>query len=191
MDDDGDTAVSSSRGQRLFRVALLALIACYTGCKKAPNTTAQAMVLMDEYRAHQRYDDAIGVAREWLDQHPDDSRMHAYIALVYLQKARTEPKNAASLIEEALRQAYKAIEADPEDVATMRLAAISLEDSADMSERDRCKHYVDASRMRAHVMKTLNPEFEKGGRVQSRHDLEAAQLRVQKKGTAAGCKENN
>jgi hypothetical protein len=168
----------------LLLVTILAM-----GCKNVPQTTGEVIVLIDQRRAEKRYDDALRVGREWLDSNPNDGMIHAYIALVYLQKARAVQEGSAknAMIESAVDESYKAIELEPKDLTAMRFAFTAPENAADVSENQRCQRYGNAVRVIASMEKSLPELVDEGDLTKSRAFLEAANVRIRQKAAQYGC----
>jgi hypothetical protein len=135
---------------RSTRLLVLAIIAAtFAGCSK-PETTGEALVLMDNYRTQLQYERALQIGKEWLARYPDDGAMYAEMGVVYLEKARATTTERERLVAHALQMAHKAVELAPRDYFALDMAASVFEGAAALSTKDRCVHYRNAVRVLDH-----------------------------------------
>lgn len=138
---------------RLVFFALLTLLFSLSACEKPPRSRAEAVTRMVQLQESGRYDAAVRVVEEWMNQHQSDASqnhfLHLQIAMVYISKAyhkqqtRDESvQNAASHVEEALNL-YAAKK--PEDIDSF-LSGIggAYEILGDLSQKDKCQFYAKA-----------------------------------------------
>jgi hypothetical protein len=79
-------------------LSLTLLLAASCARTSIPEKGSDAITLMTKYNNAARYDDAIGLAQEWLKRNPEDpsqnGRFYEQIAITYLLKAANVQSNS-------------------------------------------------------------------------------------------------
>jgi hypothetical protein len=91
------------------QLALLELLAFFLlgGCRvSAPEKGTDTVTLMARYNQQGRHDDAIKVAQDWLNKHPEDAShrgiLYGQIAITYLMKASKDSTHKDEWIRQAV-----------------------------------------------------------------------------------------
>ena len=138
---------------RLAFFALVTLLSSFCACEKPPRSRAEAVTRMVQLQESGRYDDAIRVVEEWMNQHPNDTSqndfLHLQIAIVYISKAYHQQQirnqsvqDAASHVEQALNL-YAAKKREDMDSFLSGIGC-AYEILGDLSEKDKCQFYANA-----------------------------------------------
>ncbi len=125
--------------------AIILLGGCHAS---APEKGSEAITLMARYNQQGRHDDAIRVAQEWLNRHPDDSGATFYeqIAITYLMKASKDSARKDEWIEQAVTYYDKDLSVHQKKDVDLELYSVGrgFEAAGDLSTRDGCLYYERA-----------------------------------------------
>jgi tetratricopeptide (TPR) repeat protein len=190
----------SVRSHLLVVVSVLAVV-FVVGCRaRPPKTESEAITLMAEYGKRGKYDDAIRVAQEWLNSHPEDASwgngiFYDQIGIVYLLKASKDPARKDEWIKQAIASYDKNLSLhQPKDIG-IELYSIGrgFEEAGNLSTMDSCLYYGRALKAFADLEPYIQDDTYTGspGKVplaSFRRDNERARQRVQTKFAKAGCK---
>jgi hypothetical protein len=113
------------------------------GCKaKTPETSNDARTLMGNYGQRGGYDDAIRVAQNWMERHPEDS-LYDQVAIIYLVKASKDGAHKDEWIEQAVANYEKDLKAHKMGAVDIELYEVGLgfERAGDLSTHDSCLYY--------------------------------------------------
>lgn len=141
------------RTRLAFFALLLTLLSSFCACEKPPRSRAEAVTRMVQLQESGRYDDAIRVVEEWMNQHQNDTSqndfLHLQIAMVYISKAYHKQKirdesvqDTAAHVEQALNL-YAAKKREDMDSFLSGIGA-AYEILGDLSEKDKCQFYAKA-----------------------------------------------
>jgi len=159
----------------------------FGGCQESvPEFPTGVMNLMAKYNQQGRHDDAIRIAQDWLNKHPDEHEMRArfdeQIAMSFLMRAPKDPAHTDESIVQAVAyyddflSVYRKYDVD----VVPQNAGSGLEVAGDLSSNNRCLYYRRALELFAEPYgKTvpLTPQWK-----------EDALKRVKTKFDSAGCK---
>jgi hypothetical protein len=113
------------------------------GCKaKTPETLNDARTLMGNYGQRGGYDDAIRVAQNWMERHPEDS-LYDQVAIIYLVKASKDGAHKDEWIGQAVANYEKDLKAHKMGAVDIELYEVGLgfERAGDLSTHDSCLYY--------------------------------------------------
>jgi hypothetical protein len=185
----------------LLAVASILAMVFLGGCRAAPPKTRSEMItLMTRYGKKGKWDDAIGVAQEWLKSHPEDGSgssglVYEQMAMVYLAKASRD----ATHKDEWIRQAVIYFDKDlslhqqkPIDIEFYS-AGRGFEEAGDLSTADSCLYYRRALKAFADEQPFLQGDtYTDSGEsiplAPMRQENEKSRERVEAKFAKAGCK---
>ena len=159
----------------------------FGGCQEnVPEFPTGVMNLMATYNQQGRHDDAIRIAQDWLNKHPDEHEMRAkfdeQIAMSFLMKAAKDHAHTDESIVQAVAyyddflSVYRKYDVN----VVPQNAGSGLEVAGDLSSNNRCLYYRRALELLAEPYgKTvpLTPQWK-----------EDALKRVKTKFDGAGCK---
>jgi tetratricopeptide (TPR) repeat protein len=121
------------------------------GCRaNTPKSASQAITLMTKYGSQGRYDEAIRVAKEWLQQHPEDTShegiLYEQMGIAYLMKASHDAANKEKWIEQAVTYFDKDLSIDqPKNIDIMRFnVGHDFEMAGNLSSTNGCLYYARA-----------------------------------------------
>jgi hypothetical protein len=138
---------------KLAFLTLLTILSAFCACQRPPSSRGEAVTRMVQLQESGRYDAAVRVVEEWMNQHQNETSqndfLHQQIAMVYISKAyrKQSTRNesiakAASHLEQALNL-YAATK--PEDVDTSLFGiGGAYEILGDLSQEDKCRFYGKA-----------------------------------------------
>ena len=102
-------------------LTIVLLAACsFAGCKaKTPEKLNDAMTLTVSYSQRGRFDNAIRVAQDWMEKHPEDF-LYDQVAICYLAKASKDSGHKEQWIQQAAINLEK-------DLATHKKGVVDIE----------------------------------------------------------------
>lgn len=171
-------------------------MACsFAGCKaKTPEKLSDAMTLIVNYNQQGRYDDAIKVAQDWMERHPEDS-LYDQVAICYLAKASRDRSHKDQWIQQAVANYEKDLSAHKKGAVDVELYEVGrgFEFAGDLSTRDSCLYYGRAVKaFEEEVQFIQGDSYTAYGHTTPlapvRRDNEKALERVKSKFDKAGCK---
>jgi hypothetical protein len=122
--------------------AVLLLVGCHTS---VPKTASETITLMTKYSDKGRYDDAIKLAENWLNGHPDDNAATFYeqIAITYLMKASKDVAHKDEWIQQAVVNYDKDMSAHQKQDPDIERYSVGrgFESAGDLTTSDACKYY--------------------------------------------------
>jgi hypothetical protein len=125
-----------------FAVCLL------VGCRvSAPEKGSDAITLMTKYSQRGRYDDAISVAQDWMNKHPNDqshgATFYEQIAITYLMKASKERARRDEWVKQAVAYFDKDLSVHQKNSVDVELYNVGrgFESAGDLSSSDSCLYY--------------------------------------------------
>ena len=128
-------------------LSILLIVACsFAGCtSKAPEKVNDAMTLIVSYSERGRYDDAIRVAQDWMEKHPQDS-LYDQVAICYLAKASNDSGHKDQWVQQAAVNFERVLAAHEKDGVGVELYEVGrgFERAGDLSTNDRCVYYSRA-----------------------------------------------
>lgn len=138
---------------RLAFFTLLTFLSAFCACQKPPHSRGEAVTRMVQLQESGRYDAAVRVVEEWMNQHQNDASqndfLHLQIAMVYINKAYRKQQtrdesvqNAASHVEQALNL-YTAKKSEDMDSFLSGIGG-AYEILGDLSQKDKCQFYANA-----------------------------------------------
>jgi hypothetical protein len=182
---------------RKRRLSILLILAClFAGCKaKAPENVDDAMTLIVNYLHMGRYDDAIRVAQDWMEKHPEDS-LYDQVALCYLAKASKDSGHKDQWIRQAVINFEKDLAAHKKGAVDVELYEVGrgFESAGDLSTNDSCLYYSRAVKdFEEEVQFIQGDSYAAYGHTTPlapvRQENQKALERVKSKIDKAGCKE--
>jgi hypothetical protein len=124
--------------------SILLIVACsFVGCKaKPPEKLHDAMTLIVNYSQRGRYDDAIKVAQDWMQKHPEDS-LYDQVAICYLAKASNDSGDKEQWVQQAVTNLEKDLSAHKKSVVDVELYEVGrgFEQAGDLSTHDSCLYF--------------------------------------------------
>jgi hypothetical protein len=134
-----------SHGAQLAVVSLLSIVVL-GGCRSGvPQTGSEALALITRYDQKGQYDDAIRVAEDWLEKHPDDNdgTFYEQIALAYLIKASKQSPHEDEWITQAASNYDKVLSVHRKNAVDVELYIVGrgFELAGDLSTNDGCLYY--------------------------------------------------
>jgi hypothetical protein len=125
-----------------FAVCLL------VGCRvSAPEKGSDAITLMTKYSQRGRYDDAISVAQDWMNKHPNDqshgATFYEQIAITYLMKASKDRARRDEWVKQAVAYFDKDLSVHQKNSVDVELYNVGrgFESAGDLSSSDSCLYY--------------------------------------------------
>ena len=153
---------------------------------------------MVAYIKQERYDEAIQVGMDWLQDHPGDDFVHQEIANVYLIRAQKEnPSQREQWVAKAIFYSDKAanLHSKNKDVAGVQLFQVArgFEAAGDLSTTEKCSCYARARKLLQEREPSLQgDQITLDGRTYKlaplRKENEKILAEVTEKATKAGCK---
>jgi hypothetical protein len=131
----------------------LALFAVFVlvGCRvNAPEEGSDAITLMAKYSQQERYDDAIRVAQDWMNKHPNDpshgATFYEQIAIIYLMKASKDRARRDEWVKQAVTYLDKDLSVHQKNSVDVELYKVGrgFESAGDLSSSDSCLYYSRA-----------------------------------------------
>jgi hypothetical protein len=129
--------------RRIASMLILLIAVSLAGCKaKTPETLNDARTLIATDVGHGRYDDAIKVAQDWMERHPDDS-LYDQIAIIYLKKASKDSSHRDEWVGQAVANFQKDLEVHKMATVDIELYEVGrgFESAGDLSTHDSCLYY--------------------------------------------------
>jgi hypothetical protein len=129
--------------RQITSTLILLIAASLAGCKaKTPEKLDDARILIARYVGQGRYDDAIKVAQDWMQSHPDDF-LYDQVAIVYLTKASKDSSQRDESVGQAVANYEKDLETHKMGTGDIELyeAGLGFERAGDLSTHDSCLYY--------------------------------------------------
>ena len=183
--------------QRRRGLSILLIVTCsFVGCKaKTPEKLNDAMTLIVNYSQLGRYDDAIRVAEDWMEKHPQDS-LYDQVAICYLAKASKDSGHKDQWVQRAVINFEKDLAAHKKSAVDVELYEVGrgFESAGDLSTNDSCLYYSRAVKaFEEEVQFIQGDSYTAYGHTTplapARQENQKALERVKSKINKAGCKE--
>jgi hypothetical protein len=180
----------------LFSLLTIVLVSCHANTPEKGSDTISLMATLDQQG---RYDEAIRVAQDWMNKHPEDPThnwaFYNQIALAYLIKASKTPARREEWIQQAAGYYDKGLSASEKngvDIAEYD-AGRGFETAGDLSTANGCLYYGRAVEgFRREVAFIQGDSYTAYGKTiplePVRQENEKALERVKAKLAKAGCK---
>ena len=125
------------------------LAVCFlAGCGvSAPEKRSDAIALMGKYNQEGRYDDAIRVAQDWTNKHPNDQShaaiFYEQIAMTYLMKASKDRARRDKWVKQSVVYFDKDLSVHQKNSGDIELYNVGrgFESAGDLSSSDSCLYY--------------------------------------------------
>jgi hypothetical protein len=131
-----------------FAIVLFFAAILFGSCRaSAPENRSDAFNLMTKYNQLGRHDDAIRVAQDWLDKHPDDpmhgATVYEQIAITYLIKASKDHAHKDEWIRQAVVYYEKELSVHQKKEGDIELNVVGrgFEKAGDLSTNSSCLYY--------------------------------------------------
>jgi tetratricopeptide (TPR) repeat protein len=134
-----------------------------------PTTMSDVANKMRGYQEQGRYDAAIALANEWVSQHPNDGsndQIFGRIALLYVDKAKKDPRNREQFLREAVRYRDKMLPVAGDStlgwysMGGLLDAALISEAVGDVSSEQQCVQYRNALKLLEQLRYSLKDKQE-------------------------------
>jgi hypothetical protein len=135
---------------RLGFLTLLTVLSAFCACQKPPRSRGEAVTRMVQLQESGRYDAAVSVVEDWMNQHQNDASqndfLHQQIAMVYISRAYYKQSTRNESIDKAASHLEQALNLHaakkPEDVDTSLFGiGGAYEILGDLSQKDKCQFY--------------------------------------------------
>jgi hypothetical protein len=188
-----------SKRTQLAVISFFAIVLLGDCHASAPEKGSDAITLMAKYNEQGRHDDAIKVAQDWLNKHPDDplhgATFYEQLGITYLMKASKDSAHKDEWIQQAVTYYDKYLSVHQKKDVDLELYSVGrgFESAGDLSTKDGCLYYARAVKAFEQEAPFIQGDsFTAYGKTISlapiRKENEQALERVKAKFAKAGCK---